>query len=105
MNLSKNRKFAIAFFVKVSSSILYFLLPEYLEIFLSCFLPLCSSYCCYKSYLLLLFITSVWLVNSDINNYQITEKLFNKSLTLLKILSVEKINTSDKVDQVSVKFR
>ena len=33
MSLSKNRRFAMAFFVKVSSSIPYFLLPEYLEMY------------------------------------------------------------------------
>ena len=35
MNSSKNCKLGIAFSLKVSSSILYFLPPEYLEIFLS----------------------------------------------------------------------
>ena len=44
--------------------------------------------------------TSGWLVNSNINNHQITEELFNKLLTLLKVWSVQKINTSDKIDQV-----
>ena len=59
----------------------------------------------YKTYFKLLFITSGWLVISKINNDQITEKLFNKQLTLLKVLIVEKINTSDKTDHVSVKVR
>ena len=31
------------------------------------------------------------------------EKVFNKPLTLLKVFSAEKLNTSDKIDQVSVK--
>ena len=39
------------------------------------------------------------------DNYQIMEKLFNKPLTLLKVLSVAEIYTSDKIDQLSVKVR
>ena len=70
-------------------------------------LPSCTSYCSYKTYLLLLFITSGLLVNSYTKIYQIMEKLLNccLTLTLLKVFSVKKINSLDKIDQFLVKMR